>query len=264
MKGMTVIVKTISSWVKVFIFLFGIYIIITGHLSPGGGFAGGVILASSYVLLMLAFGRDFVEENLSLPVASRLDCVGALLFALIAILGLVFGGATALAEAPDALRRRRGTTILTPHPGEMSRLVGCATTAQVQADRAGTALRFARQHGAVVVLKGHGTVVTDGERVWVNATGNPGMASGGMGDVLTGLIAGLLCQGLAPFDASQLGTFAHGLAGDLAAARRGELSLVAEDVLECVPAVFKAIEGLRAEERNVPLDPEAVRAAVMG
>ena len=92
MKGMTVIVKTISSWVKVFIFLFGIYIIITGHLSPGGGFAGGVILASSYVLLMLAFGRDFVEENLSLPVASRLDCVGALLFALIAILGLVFGG----------------------------------------------------------------------------------------------------------------------------------------------------------------------------
>jgi multisubunit Na+/H+ antiporter MnhB subunit len=92
MKGMTVIVKTIASWVKVLIFLFGINIVIFGHLTPGGGFAGGVILAASYVLLMLAFGREFAEENLSLPVASKLDCLGAFLFALIAILGFVFGG----------------------------------------------------------------------------------------------------------------------------------------------------------------------------
>jgi len=92
MKGMTIIVKTISSWVKVLIFLFGIYIILFGHLTPGGGFAGGVILASSYVLLMLAFGREFVEKNLPLPLASKLDCIGALAFALIAILGLVLGG----------------------------------------------------------------------------------------------------------------------------------------------------------------------------
>ena len=92
MKGMTVIVKTVSSWVKILIFLFGIYIVITGHLTPGGGFAGGVILASSYVLLMLAFGKTYVEKSLPLPVASKLDCVGALLFALIAILGLVLGG----------------------------------------------------------------------------------------------------------------------------------------------------------------------------
>jgi multicomponent Na+:H+ antiporter subunit B len=92
MKGMTVIVKTVASWVKVLIFLFGIYIILFGHLTPGGGFAGGVILASSYVLLMLAFGRQFVEDNLPLPVASRLDCLGAFLFALIAILGLAVGG----------------------------------------------------------------------------------------------------------------------------------------------------------------------------
>ncbi len=92
MKGMTVIVKTISSWIKVFIFMFGIYIVITGHLTPGGGFAGGIILASSYVLLMLAFGREFVEENLPLAAASRLDCLGAFLFAVIAILGMVLGG----------------------------------------------------------------------------------------------------------------------------------------------------------------------------
>ncbi len=89
MTGMTIIVKTISSWVKMLIFLFGIYIILFGHLTPGGGFAGGVILASSYVLLMLAFGREFVQKDLPLALDSKLDCLGALLFALIAILGLV-------------------------------------------------------------------------------------------------------------------------------------------------------------------------------
>jgi multicomponent Na+:H+ antiporter subunit B len=92
MNGMTVIVKTVSSWVKLLIFLFGIYIIIYGHLTPGGGFAGGVILASSYILVMLAFGRTFTEENLSLGWASKLDCVGALMFAALALWGLFYGG----------------------------------------------------------------------------------------------------------------------------------------------------------------------------
>jgi multicomponent Na+:H+ antiporter subunit B len=92
MKGMTVIVKTISSWVKVLIVLFGIYIIFFGHLTPGGGFAGGVILASSYLLLMLAFGKEFVQKDLPLAIDSKLDCLGALMFALIAVLGFVFGG----------------------------------------------------------------------------------------------------------------------------------------------------------------------------
>jgi multisubunit Na+/H+ antiporter MnhB subunit len=94
LKGMTVIVKTIASWVKVLIFLFGIYIVIFGHLTPGGGFAGGVILAASYVLLMLAFGREFAEENLSLPWASKFDCAGALLFAAVALFGLCYGAAS--------------------------------------------------------------------------------------------------------------------------------------------------------------------------
>jgi len=92
MKGMTVIVKTISSWVKVLIVLFGIYIILFGHLTPGGGFAGGVILASSYVLLMLAFGRELVQKNLPSTLSSKLDCIGAFAFGMIAILGFVFGG----------------------------------------------------------------------------------------------------------------------------------------------------------------------------
>ncbi len=94
MNGMTIIVKTVSSWVKMLIFLFGIYIVFFGHLTPGGGFAGGVILASSYVLIMLAYGKKFVEENLPLPFASKLDCVGALLFAAIASFGLFYGAAS--------------------------------------------------------------------------------------------------------------------------------------------------------------------------
>ena len=91
MKGMTLIVKNIASWVKVLIFLFGIYITLFGHLTPGGGFAGGVILACSYILLMLAFGKDFAEENLPEPLVSKLDCAGAFLFIVIALLGLCFG-----------------------------------------------------------------------------------------------------------------------------------------------------------------------------
>lgn len=94
MKGMTLIVKNVASWVKVLIFLFGIYITLFGHLTPGGGFAGGVILACSYVLLMLAFGKDFAEENLSETIASKLDCVGALMFIAIALFGLCYGAAS--------------------------------------------------------------------------------------------------------------------------------------------------------------------------
>ena len=91
MNGMSVIVKTISSWVKMLIFLFGIYITLFGHLTPGGGFAGGVILACSYILLMLAFGRKFTEENLSPSLVSMLDCAGAILFVAIALFGLLYG-----------------------------------------------------------------------------------------------------------------------------------------------------------------------------
>lgn len=92
MKGMTLIVKTVSSWVKMLVFLFGIYIILFGHITPGGGFAGGVILAGSYVLIMLAYGREYTEKNLSLKLASKLDCTGALLFIAIALIGFIYGG----------------------------------------------------------------------------------------------------------------------------------------------------------------------------
>ena len=99
MKGMTIIVKTISGWVKILVFLFGIYIILFGDLSPGGGFAGGVVIACSYVLLMLAFGREYMEKNFPPALALRLLCGGALVFIAIALSGLVYG---LFAEPRDA------------------------------------------------------------------------------------------------------------------------------------------------------------------
>jgi NAD(P)H-hydrate epimerase len=119
--------------------------------------------------------------------------------------------------------------ILTPHPGEFARILG-SDTASVQRDRETFAVDFARKHGAIVVLKGHRTVISDGEKVAINATGNSGMATGGSGDVLTGLVASLLAQGMAPFSAAQLAVYLHGLAGDLAAGDLSQPGLIASDL----------------------------------
>src|SRR5262245_61899163 len=129
-------------------------------------------------------------------------------------------GLNALAGDLSPLHHRTGPAILTPHPGEFARLAGC-DTASVQADRAGQAARFAADHKVTLVLKGHGSIVTDGRRGYVNSTGNPGLATGGTGDVLAGLTAAMLAQGLEVFAAAQLGVFVHGRAGDLAAADLG-------------------------------------------
>lgn len=132
-------------------------------------------------------------------------------------------------------RRDAAATILTPHPGEMARLAGL-TTAEVQRDRIGLARRFAAEHGVTLVLKGARTVIAapDG-RFFVNLTGHPGMATGGSGDVLTGLIAGLLAQGLDAVQAATLGVFIHGLAGERAAAKRfTPASLLAGDIIDAL------------------------------
>lgn len=152
-------------------------------------------------------------------------------------------GVNAFAGRAVELAGRPGPTVLTPHPGEMGRLLGI-TTAEVQADRIAAVRRAAAETGAVAVLKGHLTLVAapDGE-VWVNPTGNPGMASGGTGDVLTGMIAGLLAQGLEALDAARLGVYLHGLAGDAAAARRGEPALAAGDLIDALPDAFARLAG---------------------
>jgi NAD(P)H-hydrate epimerase len=131
--------------------------------------------------------------------------------------------------------------VVTPHPGEMARLTG-RTTAAVQADRLGAAGQFAVDRKLCVVLKGHGTVVAEpGGRLFVNTTGNPGMATAGMGDVLTGVIAAWLAQGGDPEASARLGVYLHGAAGDLAAAELGERGLVARDVIDRLPRACRTL-----------------------
>jgi len=133
--------------------------------------------------------------------------------------------------------------ILTPHPGEMARLCG-ATVAEIEQTRLEAARIFAIANKCYLLLKGAGTVVaTPDGRLAINASGNPGMASGGMGDVLTGVITALLGQGYEPFAACCLGAFCHGLAGDMAAAEKGETGLIATDVQEMLPYAFKRLAG---------------------
>lgn len=145
----------------------------------------------------------------------------------------------ALAKHPERLANHTGPRVLTPHPGEFARLTG-QTIAEVQATRTDLASDFARRNNVVVVLKGHHTCITDGARVALNTTGNPGMATGGTGDVLTGIVAALLAQGLDAYHAARLATHLHGLAGDLAAAELGETSLIASDLVKHLPAAFMA------------------------
>ncbi len=137
----------------------------------------------------------------------------------------------------DAFDNLSRPVIITPHPGEFARLVD-RPIREVQADREGLAAAFARRDNLVVVLKGHGTVVTDGQRLYVNTTGNPGMATGGSGDCLTGIIAALLGQGLSAFDAASLGVFVHGLSGDIARDQNGEVGLIAGDIVDSLADAF--------------------------
>lgn len=148
-------------------------------------------------------------------------------------------GLNNLAAIADWPRLRRGPTVLTPHPGEMKRLLRGAGMPDDVSDRAPTVQEFAAWCGQVVVLKGAGTLVSDGKRLYKNRTGNPGMATGGSGDVLTGLVAALIGQGLSPFEAAVLGVHLHGGAGDLAARHLGEISLIATDLIDCLPAAIR-------------------------
>jgi NAD(P)H-hydrate epimerase len=147
-------------------------------------------------------------------------------------------GLNALEHNTERLKGRHAPLIMTPHPGEFARLLG-RDIASVQAERREAAARFAAEHGLIMVLKGHGTVVTDGRRIYINTTGNPGMATGGTGDVLSGVIAALLGQRLDAFAAAQLGVHLHGLAGDLARDDLGEVSLIASDLLDYLPRAFR-------------------------
>lgn len=155
-------------------------------------------------------------------------------------------GLNALAGHTHIFKKMQAPLIITPHPGEMSRLTGMPVN-KIQQDRLAVVEKFSLAWKTVVVLKGVPTLVCspDGE-VYINPTGNPGMASGGSGDVLTGIIAGLLAQGMSPLTASAAGVYLHGMAGDLAAAQKGMMGMLAGDILDVLPQAACSLEKVRA------------------
>ena len=142
-------------------------------------------------------------------------------------------GITLVSRHKDILRDRQYPTILTPHEGELARL------SPRSGDRVLTAMEFARQLGIILLRKGHRTVITDGEKVYVNQSGNPGMAVGGSGDVLAGIIVSLIGQGVPPLEAAACGAWFHGRAGDLCAETIGMRGLLPTDMVNMLPRLLK-------------------------
>lgn len=143
-----------------------------------------------------------------------------------------------------ARRKKETPCVITPHPGEFSRLTGRAI-ADDEETRIEMAVEFARTHALTVVLKGRRTVVTNGVRLFINSTGNSGMATAGSGDVLTGIVASLLGQKLAAFEAAALAVHVHGRAGDLAAAEFGQRGMIASDLLKALPQIWQTMEAIK-------------------
>jgi len=143
-------------------------------------------------------------------------------------------GINVMVKHKNILRERTGPTILTPHDGEFQRFGGVLTD-----DRIESAVALARDVGAIVLLKGHRTVITDGEVAYRNPTGNPGMATGGSGDVLAGVIVSLLGQGIAPLEAAACGAWLHGAAGDICAHEIGQYGMLPSDIVEVLPRLLK-------------------------
>jgi NAD(P)H-hydrate epimerase len=164
-------------------------------------------------------------------------------------------GLTALAGKIPSTGRNRRNLILTPHPGEMARLLG-TTVPEIQKNRVEVARNFAREKGLVVVLKGARSIVASPEgEIYINPTGNPGMASGGMGDVLTGMVGGFLAQGFSSLEAAKLGVYLHGLVGDFVAYRKGERGMGAMDLIQETPKLLRALaDGCdRVDDFSFPL-----------
>ena len=132
------------------------------------------------------------------------------------------------------MRGRTGTTVLTPHTGEFARIAGELTD-----DRISSAVKFAKLSGSIVLLKGHRTVITDSNICYINNTGNPGMAVGGSGDVLAGMIAALLGQGITPLEAAACAAWLHGAAGDICAEEIGQYGMLPTDMLKVLPRLLK-------------------------
>ncbi|MCX5749288.1 MAG: NAD(P)H-hydrate dehydratase [Candidatus Saganbacteria bacterium] len=152
-------------------------------------------------------------------------------------------GLNSIAGEPKVLLSRTFPTVITPHPGEMARLIK-TTASKIQSDRTGNAVRFARKNNVIVVLKGFNTIISDQRGgYFINPTGNPGMASAGAGDVLTGIIVSLIGQGMETFDAAVCGAYIHGLSGDLAAKEKGRIGIIASDIIEAITGALKCVSA---------------------
>lgn len=143
-------------------------------------------------------------------------------------------GINVLAKHMDIVRERKAPTVLTPHPGEFAHMGGDNSL-----DRRTAAEKFAREYGCVLLLKGHETVITDGQQTYVNTTGNAGMAVGGSGDVLAGIIVSLIGQGIDPLTAAACGAWLHGAAGDVCAAQIGQYGMLPTDMVQTLPRLMK-------------------------
>lgn len=207
--------------------------------------AGAPSMEAREILVEAARETDCVVIGPGLPVAGDTGELMRLLIPEIYPPLIIDGGAfAAIATDFMIIRKRQSPTIITPHPGEMSRITG-KTIPEVQEKRADFASKYAKVSGAIVALKGHNTVVANGTEVYVNETGNPGMSTAGSGDVLSGVIAGLVAQGMAPFDAAKLGVFLHGLAGDIAMQDIGMHGVIASDIMERIPSAYKSYSAVR-------------------
>lgn len=151
-------------------------------------------------------------------------------------------GINALSMNIDILKHTKTDIVLTPHPKEMSRLCGLSVD-YIQANRVAVAESFAKEHRVTVVLKGKDTVVSDGESTFVNPTGNSGMAKGGSGDVLSGIISSFMAQGVPSLESAVVGAYVHGLSGDLAAESLSKTSMLPRDIVEFLPQAFLKLEN---------------------
>jgi NAD(P)H-hydrate epimerase len=193
---------------------------------------------------------DILPENDCIAVGCGIGTSGDLGSILLTLIGqknlkivIDADGLNNLAAIQNWHKSIRANIILTPHPGEMKRLWPSVIREPLPPDRTNQAIQLAQKTGTTVVLKGAGTVVTDGKSLYINKTGNPGMATAGAGDVLTGCIAAALGQQLSSFDAAILGVYIHGLAGDIAAQRFGQVSLIATDIIDSLGQAFMKHSG---------------------
>jgi len=189
---------------------------------------------------------DIIDENDCLAFGPGIGLSGSVRFVLETLIKqeklrllIDADGLNNLSKIKNWPQKKKANLILTPHPGEMKRLWTGLLRQELPPNRREQAVQLAQNTETTVVLKGAGTVVTDGQKAYTNKTGNPGMATAGSGDVLTGVITALAAGGLSNLDAAVLGVYIHGLAGDIAAEKIGQVSLIATDLIEALPKAFK-------------------------